>query len=156
MHFRQKLTFMALGSILTIAGYLLATLTSDVTAQPETDKSEPLIVDEIVCQQLSVVDENNKTCVVIAAVLNSGFMFINRADGEIGVSITSNDADNGGLVTVFGKSMKGAAQLTANEYGGMLNITGKTDNKSRVLISINERGHGTINTWDKNSYRTRP
>ena len=40
MHLKQKLTFMALGSILTIAGYLLATLTSDVTAQSETDKQE--------------------------------------------------------------------------------------------------------------------
>ena len=43
MHFRQKLTFMAIGSILTLAGYLLATLGSDVSAQSETDKSVPTI-----------------------------------------------------------------------------------------------------------------
>ena len=223
MHFRQKLTFMALGSILTIAGYLLATLTSDVTAQSETDKSEPLFVNEIVCRKLRVVDENDKTRVFITAyptsgyisvinaddkgvvsihgfkggsgvmdvsnaagkdvvsintdsdgggyvsvnradgqnvvrigeVLNGGGMSVNRADGETAVFISSNDADNGGLVTVFGKS-KGTAQLTANEHGGWLNIFGNTDDKTRVGIGISERGGGTINTWDKNGYRTRP
>ena len=241
MHFRQKLTFMALGSILTIAGYLLATLTSDVTAQSETDKSEPLIVDEIVCRQLRVVDENDKTRVEIVAypnggnvfvrnaddksvvyigahsdgyvsvreasgkkvvsinaykggdisvtnasgkkvvnigafrdsgymkvnradgenvvnigeILNGGYMKVNRADGETGVFISPNDGDNGGLVSVYGKE-GGEAQLSANEHGGLLGIYGKTDDKSRVLIGINEKGHGTINTWDKNRYRTRP
>ena len=217
MHFRQKLTFMALGSILTVAGYLLATLTSDVTAQPETDKSEPLIVDEIVCRKLRGVDQNDKTGVVIGAgymvvyhadgkravsisafkgglmvvhntdgksvvdigvfrdggsmrvnradgknvvsineILNGGCMDVKRADGETAVFISPNDAANGGLVSVYGKSTKSAIQLSANEYGGHMKIFGKTDNKTRVLIGINERGHGTINTWDKNGYRTRP
>ncbi|RKU22967.1 hypothetical protein C6499_19220 [Candidatus Poribacteria bacterium] len=54
MHFRQKLTFMAFGSILTLAGYLLATLADDLTAQPETDN--PTVFDKIVCRQLEVVD----------------------------------------------------------------------------------------------------
>ena len=280
MHFRQKLTFMALGSILTIAGYLLATLTSDVTAQSETDKSEPLIVDEIVCRKLRVVDENDKTRVKIdedsflggsinvkradgkSAVLigegaggglimvgnadgknvvtihgiagghitvgnadgksvvtisgifggcgsmrlknasskkvvdigagsdggdirvknadgksvvdigtlsnrgyievnggwigvDDGYMNVDFADGTTAVLIGRNDGDNGGLVSVYGKE-GGEAQLSANEHGGLLGIYGKTDDKSRVLIGINEKGHGTINTWDKNRYRTRP
>ena len=180
MHFRQKLTFMALGSILTIAGYLLATLTSDVTAQSETDKSEPLFVNEIVCRKLRVVDENDKTRTVvdisstsrgsgymnvnradgqnvvrIGEVLNGGFMDVGRPDGETAVFISSNDAENGGLVSVQGKE-GGSTQLSVNEYGGNLGIFGKTDNKTRVQLSINEKGHGTINTWDKNRYRTRP
>ena len=41
MHFRQKLTFMAFGSILTLAGYLLITSTSDVTAQRDFDELKP-------------------------------------------------------------------------------------------------------------------
>ena len=241
MHFRQKLAFMALGSILTIAGYLLATLTRDVTAQPETDKAT--VFDEIVCRKLKMIDENGKTRVEIGAnfltgymdfktsdgvkaisisafgglksmtfwnddkdglyigairnggfmhvtnadgqkvvsigevsdhgymavkhadgkevvsigvVSDHGYMSVNRADGETAVFIAHNDADNGGLVSVYGKSMKGSAQLTANEYGGLLNIFSKTDNKARILIGITERGNGSINTWDKNGYRTRP
>ena len=83
-------------------------------------------------------------------------MSVNHADGERAVLIGTNDARNGGLVSVYGKSTKGVIQLTANEYGGRMSIFGNTDDKTRVLIGINERGHGTINTWDKNGYRTRP
>ena len=242
MHFRQKLTFMALGSILTIAGYLLATLTSDVTAQLETDKSEPLIVDEIVCRKLRVVDKNDKTRVEIGANFLTGYMDFKTSDGAKAISISAfNDfksmtfwngdkdglymgasSDGGhmkilrasgkgavsmgvgmntkkGFVNIWGKNGKraveigsdpngggymdvwhasgkkavsigvdmntkegfvsawgkegGLAQLTATEYGGALDIAGKTDGKSRVLIGISERGNGTINTWDKNDNR---
>lgn len=211
MHFRQKLTFMALGSILTIAGYLLATLTSDVTAQPKTDKSEPLIVDEIVCRKLRVVDPNDKTrvlingtyggsvfvrngegknVVVIGAVRLHGYMKVNHGDGEnvvnigtsIGkgfISLKSRDSKDSytsisstsmvishrdkasvvitrGIIELYDEDRKGGIELDVDKYGGRMRIRGKTDNKARVLLGINERGHGSINTWDKNGYRTRP
>lgn len=180
MHLKQKLTFMAFGSILTLAGYLLATPTRDVTAQSETDKAT--VFDEIYCRELNIVDENGKTRVTIGTISNGGFMSVDNADGRSVVTISTtsrggfmlvNHADGGtavsigigdtskeGFVTVGSKSTiegrRGSIQLTANEYGGAMNIYGKTDNKTRVVIGINERGHGTINTWDKNGYRTRP
>ena len=197
MHLKQKLTFMAFGSILTLAGYLLATPTRDVTAQSETDKAT--VFDEIVCRKLKIVDENGKTHIVIGADLlggqisvnhhngknavsirafptggyisvsnrdgkqgvainafsSGGYMIVNNADGERAVTIGTSD-DKRGFVSVDSKSTKGLIQLTANEYGGAMNIYGKTDNKTRVVIGINERGHGTINTWDKNGYRILP
>jgi hypothetical protein len=52
MHFRQKLIFTALGSALTLAGYLLATIVSDVTAQD--NKTESL--GDIVCDSITVRD----------------------------------------------------------------------------------------------------
>lgn len=51
MHFRQKLIFMALGSILTLAGYLLATLASDVTAQ---DTKVEEFLGDVVCDNITV------------------------------------------------------------------------------------------------------
>ena len=237
MHFRQKLTFMALGSILTIAGYLLATLTSDVTAQPETDKSEPLIVDEIVCRKLRVVGPRDKTRVEIGPVSDGGYMDFKTFDGAKAIRIDaflrvnamtfwngdktglvmsagsdggdlrtfgaggSGGVSMGGVVAVWDKNGKrpvvigssrdggymdvrhtsgtkvvsigvdmnikegfvsvlgkegGTAQLGLSEYGGALHISGKTDKKSRILLTISERGHGTINTWDKDRYRTFP
>jgi hypothetical protein len=175
MHLKQKLTFMAFGSILTLAGYLLATPTRDVTAQSETDKAT--VFDEIYCRELNIVDEDGKTRVTIGTISNGGFMSVDNADGRSVVTISTtssggfmlvNHADGGtavtigtsddkrGFVSVDGKSTKGLIQLTANEYGGRMSIFGNTDDKTRVLIGINERGHGTINTWDKNGYRTRP
>ena len=52
MHFRQKLIFTALGSALTLAGYLLATIVSDVTAQDNKTVS----LGDIVCDSLTVRD----------------------------------------------------------------------------------------------------
>ena len=56
MHFRQKLIFMALGSALTLAGYLLATLVSDVTAQDNSTKS----LGDVVCDSITVHDGDIK------------------------------------------------------------------------------------------------
>ena len=66
MHFKQKLTYMALGCLFTIIGYTIASLSGNpVDAQPQADKSEPTVVDEIVCRKLRVVDENGKSLVTI-------------------------------------------------------------------------------------------
>ena len=186
MHFRQKLTFMAFGSILTLAGYLLATIASDVTAQLNLDDFKPIPAPEtknatfdlITCKRLIVVNEkgipavdidsdsnggsievvkaNGKTIVKISIDSNGGYMEVNHADGGRGVTIgISDDEDKGGLVSAWGKE-GGSAQLYTNEYGGRVNIISKTDKRSRVLLGINEKGHGSINTWDKNRYRTFP
>ena len=52
MHFRQKLIFMALGCALTLAGYLLATVVSEVTAQD--NKTESL--GDVVCDSITIHD----------------------------------------------------------------------------------------------------
>ena len=227
---------MALGSILTLAGYLLATLAGDVTAQPETDKNATFdriqpdtknaTFDKIVCRELQVVNANGKMVVGISAGDNdgagfirvkdadskaivvidadsagggamlinnadgktavfmsanstggggllmytadgkstvgmsagskSGLIWVNHADGKTAVNISTNDAGNGGQVSVLSKDTKGAIQLSVDEEGGDIGIYSNTDNKTRVRLGINERGNGTINTWDKNGYRTRP
>ena len=66
MHFRQKLTFMAFGSILTLAGYLLTTHTSNVTAQDSKTNLEHIVCDSITIhdEQIKIVDENNQSTVI--------------------------------------------------------------------------------------------
>ena len=43
MHLRQKLTFMAFGSILTLTVYLLTTLISDLSAQPKAQPTDQIV-----------------------------------------------------------------------------------------------------------------
>ena len=183
MHFRQKLTFMALGSILTIAGYLLATLTSDVTAQPETDKSEPLIVNEIVCRKLRVVNENDKTRVAIgeayggfmnvyshedksvleiATLLGGGWMNVKDKSGRRALLIDSIGG-NGGSVSVWDKGRL-FGSFYANSYGAGLDIYSNKKTISntlpignpRIVLRASDRGNGFINIWDKDRWRTFP
>ena len=47
----------------------------------------------------------------------------------------------------------GKAELHSNQYGGRLAMFGKTDDKSRVVVGINEYGNGAVSTWDKNGYK---
>ena len=176
MHFRQKLTFMALGSILTLAGYLLATLAGEGTAQSETDKIT--YFDTIVCRELAVVNAERKPAVIIAATTDGGSLGISSPT-KSGPAITLSAASHGGLlafnngdmypaitigigeesregsIVIRSKTRKGALKLHVNEYGGDMSIFGN-DNRHRVRLGINERGHGSINVWDKNGFRTFP
>ena len=160
MHLKQKLTFMVLGSILTLAGYLLATPTRDVTAQSETDKSEPLIVDEIVCRKLRVVDENDKTRVEIGANFLTGYMDFKNSDGVKAISIGAvyglksmtfwNDDKDGlyigavrdsGFMHVRNSSGEKAVSIRSDENGGRMSIYGNTDDdEPRVELGIGEYG----------------
>ena len=192
MHLKQKLTFMAFGSILTLAGYLLATLVGDVTAldefkqekQPspvafdeipaQSEKDKTTVFDKIVCRELQIVDADGRRVVHIDEVLGGGYISVDSVDsvdGENRIFITANSVSAGmvfmhrgklyasigkGRIALYSQATKGSIQLGVNEYGGRMKIFGNTDDKTRVLIGINERGYGTINTWDKNGYRTRP
>ena len=143
MHFRQKLTFMALGSILTIAGYLLATLTSDVTAQSETDKSEPLFVNEIVCRKLRVVGPRDKTRVEIGPVSDGGYMDFKTFDGAKAIRISAFLRVN--AMTFWGGDKTGLF-MSADSDGGGLRTFGAGGSGG---VSMGEG----VAVWDKNGKR---
>ena len=140
MHFRQKLTFMAFGSILTLAGYLLATIASDVTAQPEKDKTT--VFDEIVCRKLKIVGENGKAHVEIGVGPKGGDLRINSIDGGTAAVISINDDKNGFISVCSGTDSEPRIGLTTGEYGGQMTIFGN-GNKGpllRFLFRSNENG----------------
>ena len=94
MYFKQKLAYMALGCLFTIIGYTLASLSGNpVDAQSQRDKSEPTIIDEIVCRTLRVVNDDGKTAVNIGAISDGGFMTVNHANGENAVYIGGRLSD---------------------------------------------------------------
>ena len=53
MHFKQKRTYIAFGCLLTLAGYILASLGSDGVAQSGT---EDVTFGKIACRQLNVIN----------------------------------------------------------------------------------------------------
>lgn len=81
MNFKQKLIFTAFGATLALAGYLLATLGSDFTAQSETDKAT--VVDEIVCRKSKVVDANGEIRASIDAVNDSAALLMSDVNGSV-------------------------------------------------------------------------
>ena len=87
---------MGLGCFFTIVGYILATLSSDVTAQ-----SESTIVDEIVCRKLKVVDHQDRTVAVLDGSLFSNDTFsIYNTSGNRVVRIGTN-SDGGHIIVCY-------------------------------------------------------
>ena len=116
MNFRQKLIFMALGSTLTLAGYLLATLVGDVTAQTEVET-----VDQIVCRELKVVDANGKTRFSIGTDSDGNSrLFILNATGEVAVLIATG-IGGAGFMSCAHHSKNGVL-ITAGENGGAISV----------------------------------
>lgn len=158
MYFKQKLVYMGLGCIFTLAGYILANLGGDVIAQ-----SESTVVDEIVCRKLRVVDSQGRTVVVlkekqfgddifsvydtntrekvvqISADSNGGYMSVNHASGKRTVTVGIDSTYKEGFVTVKGEDGKGFALLTTNEDGGLIMAEGK-DGGSEIQLTINKYG----------------
>ena len=117
MYFKQKLAYMALGCLFTIIGYILASLSGDVDAQSQGDKSEPTIidVDRVVCRILEVVNDDGETVVLIFTDSNGGFMDIRHASGETAITMAIGDTDKEAFVKVYGKDHKGSIQLDADK-----------------------------------------
>ena len=142
MHLRQKLTFMAFGSILTLAGYLLATIASDVTAQgPPMDLSPPMeffagpepettTFDHITCKRLEVVNEKGIPVVDISSDYYGGLIEILKANGKTIVEIGTDS--NGGVMEVNHASGKRAVTIGVGE-----------DSKE-ALVSVEAKEGGRI------------
>ena len=121
MYFKQKLAYMALGCLFTIIGYILASLSGNpVDAQSQKDKSEPTVIDEIVCRKLRVVNDDGETVVGITDVLG-GFIGVKLPNGKAVVLISA--AFDGGSIDLFNKGGKNVLKAGVHDKDGGLIIT---------------------------------
>ncbi len=58
MNFKQKLVYMFIGCLFTLAGYFLASLGNNEIPNAHAQQNEEQVIDKIVCRELTVVDEN--------------------------------------------------------------------------------------------------
>ena len=125
MHFTQKMMYMAFGCLLTLAGYILASMNNDSIAQ---SGAEDVTFGTITCGRLDVVDD----------------------EGNKSVGLTNSVT--GGAVIAYGKD-GGQAQLFTDEHGGSMAIFNKGD-KNVLQAGVGDMGGGIIMTRDKLGYRT--
>lgn len=75
-------------------------------------------------------------------------------DGKRQVEITGDDV-HGGNISVFGpKRSDELVKIDADGHGGNISVFGYEDLYTRVRITINDNGHGIVNTWNKAGYRS--
>ncbi len=140
MNFKQKLGYMCIGCLFTIAGYMLASLGGGATHAQNSEQ----VINEIVCRKLKVVDALGRT-VVNTDQLGMTFydihgkriasidplfrnMYFYNAEGKKAVRIWTDE--DGGEIGVFNAAGELVALIAATENGGGMsvnNAAGKVD-----------------------------
>ena len=158
MNFKQKLGYMFIGCLFTIAGYILASL-GGITTHAQQEKQ---VIDEIVCKRLEVV---NAEGITVAGIYGKGAIEVRNALGKrvvginadvhgkgvIGVSNAAGDevvdigadADGKGAIEVRNAFEKRAVDIFANENGGVL-IVYNAAGETVAGIVVNKDGDGLI------------
>ena len=113
----EKLKYMFLGGVLTLAGFMFGNMNSDTQAQFGSETIDELTVRElIVLKDITVISDDIEPRVLI-----------------------SWDKD-GGSVTAYGPGGKGAASLAVNEDGGTVSVRGVIGNNGASLAAKQEGG----------------
>ncbi len=147
MNFKQKLGYMFIGCLFTIAGYILASL-GGITTHAQQDEQ---IMDKIICRELQVVNKDGQTVVNIGehqddrtregGTREGGTIEVFNTAGKEVVDIGA-DEDGGGIV-VRNAAEKGVAGILGTEDGGAIGVHNAAG-KGVVGIVADEDGNGGI------------
>ena len=89
MNLKQKLTYMLIGSLFTLAGYFFASLSGSTLPTTHAQQNNKDVIDEIVCKQIKVVDDLGKPVVVIKkSSAGGGSISIQNLKGKEVLEIT--------------------------------------------------------------------
>ena len=130
MNFKQKLGYMFVGYLFTIAGYILASLDGGATYAQQNEQ----VIDKIVCRELEVVNKDGKPVVHIKAAANGGLVNIyNNKEKRIANMGAERHMQGDGMVGVWNKKGDPVGTLYANLDGnGVIDLR----NKDRDIIAI--------------------
>ena len=144
MNFKQKLGYMFIGCLFTIAGYILTSLGGDTTHAQQNEQ----VIDKIVCKQLEVVNKAGKRVVNVWTneIGKSGVIDIFNTEGKRVASIGATE--DGGGIAVFNTEEKVVVEIGANEHGGIMGVLNNAGNGG-VAIGVTEDGKGDIRTSDE-------
>ena len=154
MNFKQKLGYMFIGCLFTIAGYILASL-GGMTTHAQKDEQ---VLDEIICRKLRIVDGMGKTAADIdpfginfydifgkrSASINGriirGMAFYNKT-GKIVASIGASE--DGGYIVFSNAAGERVVNIRSYENGGGIRVNNAAE-KNLVVIGVDEGGSGFI------------
>lgn len=148
--FSEKLKYMVLGSLLTLAGFMFGNMNSDTEAQLGSETMDTLTVRElIVVEDIKITSNSGSPRVMISSDRNGGKVTVFGPGGIGGKGAASLSlTENGGRVSVFGIGGEAAAMLAVTKKGGTLTTKGVIGEAAGVGIGANEEG-GTVTVFDR-------
>ena len=163
MNFKQKLGYMVIGCLFTIAGYIIASLGGATHAQKDEQ-----VLDKIVCKRLEVVNKEGEPVGVIVADENTGGIVIGvRPRTGVGIDggrlfvrnterqevvVMAATEDGNGVIGVYNAVGQEVADINATEDGGLIVIRNAAG-EDAVGIGANKDGDGVIKSY-KGGWRT--
>lgn len=146
---REKLKYMFLGGLLTLAGFMFGSMNSDTTAQFGHETIDKLTVRELIVRKdVRVVSDDMDTRVHISWDRSGGRVITYGPNAKGAASILV--AEGNGIVTTQGAKEKTGASLMVNEGGGVLSLFAP-DGKAKIVLGIAE-GDGVaylVNKFDE-------
>ena len=153
MNIKQKITYMLIGCLFTLAGFVLSSL---FNTPPPIQAQDDKVIEEIVCKRLKIVNDEGTTVAKLVSFRGNGVVSTYNADGkglifigsEIGGksgAMVIRNADGKGLVGI-GTSVDGKSggMETYNADGKKLVIIGSWDGKSGSMAISNADGEPLI------------
>lgn len=146
---REKLKYMFLGGLLTLAGFMFGNMNSETTAQLGYETIDKLIVQELIVRKdIRVMREDMDPRVHISWGRNGGRVVTYGPKGKGAASILV--AEGNGVLTAQGSKDKTGASLMVNKGGGVLSLFAP-DGNAKIVLGIAE-GEGIaylVNKFDE-------
>lgn len=146
LRLREKLKYMFLGGLLTLAGFMLGNMNSNTEAQFGYETIDKLTVGELIVRKdIRVMREGMDPRVLISSDREGGRVVTYGPKGVGAASLLV--AEGNGVVTTQGSKEKAGASLMVNEGGGVLSLFAP-DGNARIVLGISE-GDGVAYLVDK-------
>ena len=143
---REKLKYMFLGGLLTLAGFMFGSMNSNTTAQLGYETIDKLTVRELIVRKdIRVMSDGMNPRVHISWDRDGGRVITYGPKGMGAASILV--AEGNGVVTTQGSKEKTGASLMVNEGGGVLSLFAP-DGNAKILLGIVE-GDGVAYIVDR-------
>ena len=151
---KRDFAFFALGGVVFLIGSLFTQFQNESVEAQNTDLQ---VFDMIKCRGLLVVDAADEPKVVLSVGKDGGGVSVLNKAGEV-VGMFGPSSSGRGVITVAGKDILdshgiGSAQLSATPYGGTVSIFNK-NGQNVGNFGVNSLGSGSLQTKDKNGYKT--
>lgn len=173
MNVKQKLGYMFIGCLFTIAGYILASLDGGATHAQQNEQ----VIDKIVCRELEVVNEEGKKIILIGTERGGGVVSVKNKEGKTIVDIKNrhyigakggevrlyNGGDGhsyvfmaatleGGYVRIAQSRWEGEGSVSMSTLGegGFVGITNENGKRVVSMFTDGDDGTGIVSVSDSN------
>ena len=143
--FREKLKYMVLGGVLTLAGFMFGNMNNNTEAQSGYETIDKLVVRELIVRGgMKLTNDNLEPLVLIDSDLEGGSITVYGRGGRGIANLSVSKL--GGSVRVYDVRNQNTAAINAYEEGGILSVSSAINQVGATVSSDESGGKVMINS----------